>query len=82
MSAPYHGCKHSAQDWFRDGDGKLRCTECEVVAPIGNWYSWVCYVGFAFVVAALLAVAASSVYHAGWNDGFRACEAIYQEVRR
>lgn len=30
-TAPFHGCLHSAQDWFVDGTGTMRCTECEGV---------------------------------------------------
>lgn len=29
-TAPFHGCPHSAQDWFVE-DGQMRCSECEGV---------------------------------------------------
>jgi hypothetical protein len=32
-TAPFHGCLHSAQDWFVDDAGTMRCTECEEVKP-------------------------------------------------
>ena len=28
-TAPFHGCLHSAQDWFVDDGGSMRCTGCE-----------------------------------------------------
>lgn len=63
MTAPYHGCQHSAQDWYRDRTGALRCSECEAGSPV---------VGALLVAAASLAglvvgfVLAVLLEAAGW----------------
>ena len=47
-----------------------------------RWPDQLTYVGLAFVLAALLVSIGSSLYHAGWKTGFRACQAIYQGAGR